>query len=89
MQIQFNLTFIRPWSLLSSKFFHAHSLQFLLASIPLDPDSLDYFPISQNFKQNLPILYLWKHSSERKTKYSQNKGTKDSNLMKSFFFFIE
>ena len=39
MQIQFNLTFIRPWSLLSSKFFQAHSLQFQLASIPLDPDS--------------------------------------------------
>ena len=39
MQIQFNLTFIRRWSLLSSKFFQARSLQFLLASIPLDPDS--------------------------------------------------
>ena len=66
MQIQFNLTFIRPWSLLSSKFFHAHSLQFLLASIPLDPDSLDYFPISQNFKQNLPILYLLKTFERKK-----------------------
>ena len=231
MQIQFNLTFIRPWSLSSSKFFQAHSLQFLLASIPLDPDSLfgkgapcsslapfapvgpggpwgpvfpgipwspsahvtaipsitawhprctwyaghsitkgcwlllkrkhntvigareekgylffwlegelwaslrwhpgcflgemlliwkinklgwlrgtlllwlsisylftnyslhvlvlwdpqiQYFPISQNFKQNLPILNLLK-TFERKFKYSENKATKDSNLMESFF----